>query len=58
MMFDRKEYMKRYRAEHRAEHNATMRKWRADHPDRVKEQNHEQYLKRKAAKEAERERTD
>jgi hypothetical protein len=53
-MFDKKEYMKQYRAEHRAEHAAEMRRWRAAHPDRVKEQNHEQYLRRKALKEAER----
>ena len=49
-MFDKKAYMKQYWAEHRDQHRETMRRWRAEHPERVKELAHEQYLKRKAAK--------
>ena len=54
----RADYMRAYRKTHadelRPKNAARMRRWRAEHPDRVKEQNHEQYLKRKARKEAER----
>lgn len=53
-MFDRKEYMKKWRAEHKEEHKESNRKWREKNPDKIQEYNHRQYLRRKALKEAER----
>ena len=46
-----REYMRRYRAEHPDVNRNASRRYREQYPDRVKEQNHEQYLKRKARKE-------
>ena len=53
-MFNRTEYNKAYYLEHKEENAARSRKWRANNPDKVKAANHQQYLKRKARKEAER----
>lgn len=36
MAFDRKEYMRKWKAEHREELNEKARKYRAEHPDRVR----------------------
>lgn len=50
----RKEYLRKYYQAHKVElrerHNQNMRAWREKHPDRVKEVNRQQYLKRKAKK--------
>ena len=52
-MTDRKEYLKRYRETHKAERAAYAREWRERNPDKVKEANHKQYLKRKGQTDSE-----
>lgn len=52
-MFDKKEYMKKYWAEHMDERRRSRKKWREAHPEKVKEYNHAQYLRRKALREQE-----
>ena len=48
----RKKYLQEYYQNHQAEYAARTKKWNAEHPDKVREANHKQYLKRKAAKNA------
>ena len=48
-MFDKKEYNRAYYKAHKAEQLARNREWRSKNPDKVKEANHKQYLKRKEA---------
>jgi len=51
-MFDKKAYMKEYQQKNREKTNERVRRWRERNPEKVKESNHQQYLKRKAKKEA------
>lgn len=50
---ERKAYLKRYYQAHKEElrekNTVRMREWRKNNPDKVKESNHRQYLKRKEA---------
>lgn len=55
---DKKEYDREWYQRNKENRAAYMRKWRSEHKDKVSKQNHEQYLKRKARKEAGRERTE
>ena len=48
-MTDRSEYYKKYYQEHKEIYAARAREWRSKNPDKVKEANHKQYLKRKEA---------
>lgn len=50
---ERKAKMREYYQQHKAEFAERTKKWAAMHPDKIREKNHEQYLKRKAQKEAE-----
>lgn len=57
-MFDKKiyqrEYMRKYRKEHPEKNRLAKRRWKEKNKDKVSAENHRQYLRRKALKEAER----
>lgn len=46
-----REYMRRYRAEHPDLNKTASKRYRETHPEKVKQYNHDAYLKRKAEKE-------
>lgn len=46
---DKKEYNRQWYQDNKANRAAYMRKWRSENKDKVSEQNHKQYLKRKEA---------
>lgn len=50
---DRKEYLRQYYQDHKETYRETARRWRQRNPEKVKEINRQQYLKRKARKENE-----
>ena len=52
-MADRKEYFQKYYQEHKEQYARNQREWRKRNPDKVKQTNHEQYIKRKEKKEQE-----
>jgi len=47
------EYMKQYRQDHKEEIRERIKRWRQERPEWVREQNHKQYLRRKALRAAE-----
>jgi len=50
---ERKAQMRKYYAEHKEEYAERLKKWATENPDKIREYNHKQYLKRKARKEEE-----
>lgn len=52
---DRKAKMREYNSNHAEERKQKNKEWRDRNPDKIREYNHRQYLRRKAQKEAERE---
>ena len=49
-VFDKKSYNSQYYQSHKAKRAEDARRWRQNNPDKVREANHKQYLKRKAEK--------
>ena len=47
---DRKEYLRKYYQTHKERYRENCREWRKANPDKVKENNHRQYERRKALK--------
>ena len=46
----KKEYMRQYYQTHKERFRENCRAWRKANPDKVRESNHQQYLRRKALK--------
>lgn len=44
----RKEYLRNYYQAHKEKYRETARRWRQNNPEKVKEVNRQQYLRRKA----------
>ena len=47
---DQKEYKRQYYQEHKERYREVSRAWKKANPDKVREINHRQYLRRKALK--------
>ncbi len=52
------EYVREWRKKNPEKDKASRKRWREAHPEKVKESNHRQYLRRKAKKEAEQNRSE